>query len=116
MDAHISCSIAPDCTPGAWLAATGNRGELMVTNPVAPHLGHLLTIREGTCERRLMVEGDTTYAHQLLAFVGAVRSGQSIATAGDGIVQNMRLIDEVYRVAGLAPRGASSGLQDRGLC
>jgi predicted dehydrogenase len=42
---------------------------------------------------------------QLRAFVRAVRSGDRLpADAANGLA-NMRVIDEIYRLAGLPPRG-----------
>jgi predicted dehydrogenase len=104
--ARMSCSMAPDARAEAGFAAKGDRGELYVTNPVAPHHGHQLTFKTGDTVRRETVEGHTTYTYQLRAFVAAVRGDQSMVTAGSDGILNMRLIDEVYRTAGLPPRGA----------
>ena len=104
--ARMSCSMAPDATAEARFAAKGERGELLVTNPVAPHHGHQLTIKTGDTVRRETVEGLTTYTYQLRAFLAAVRGEQPIATAGSDGILNMRLIDEVYHAAGMPPRGA----------
>jgi predicted dehydrogenase len=103
--AHMSCSMAPDAPAEARFAAKGECGELLVTNPVAPHHGHQLTLKTGDTMRQETIKGDTTYTHQLRAFVAAVRGEQSMATAGSDGILNMRLIDEVYRAAGLPPRG-----------
>ncbi|MBV8359800.1 MAG: Gfo/Idh/MocA family oxidoreductase, partial [Deltaproteobacteria bacterium] len=103
--ARMSCSMAPDAPAEARFAAKGEHGELLVTNPVAPHHGHQLILKTGDIVRQETVEGDTTYTYQLRAFVGAVRGEQPMATAGADGILNMRLIDEVYRAAGLPPRG-----------
>jgi predicted dehydrogenase len=103
--ARMSCSMAPDAPAEAGFAAKGERGELMVTNPVAPHHGHRLTLKTGNTVRWETVEGHTTYMYQLRAFVAAVRGEQPMATVGSDGILNMRLIDEVYRAAGLPPRG-----------
>jgi predicted dehydrogenase len=108
LNAYINCSIAPDARAGARFSAKGENGELVVTNPVAPHRGHLLTLREGTHEHSEIIEGHPTYTYQLQAFADAVRDGKPIATAGSDAVLNMRLVDEVYRAAGLPPRGSLS--------
>jgi predicted dehydrogenase len=106
--ARMSCSMAADAPAEARFAARGERGELLVTNPVAPHHGNQLSLRTGGAVRRETVEGHTTYTYQLRAFVGAVRGEQLIATTGSEGILNMRLIDEVYRAAGLPPRGAAA--------
>lgn len=105
--ARISCSMAPDSESGAWFRAIGDSGEIVATNPVAPHRGHLLTIRHSEGEQREVVEGRETYFYQLEAFVAAVREHEPIATSGSQGVLNMELIDEVYRAAGLPCRGTS---------
>jgi predicted dehydrogenase len=78
---------------------------LNATNPVAPHIGHVLTLRIDDRETRETIAGETTFAHQLRAFATAVSGDGRIATdAAEGAI-NMRLIDDVYRAAGLPPRG-----------
>jgi predicted dehydrogenase len=103
--ARMRCSMAPDAPAEAGFMAKGECGELTVTNPVAPHYGHQLTLKTANTVRQETVAGDTTYTHQLRAFIAAVRGEQPLATAGSDGILNMRLIDEVYRAAGLSPRG-----------
>jgi predicted dehydrogenase len=107
----MTCSMAADAKIGASFLARGENGELHATNPIAPYRGHELTIttRDGTTTD--MVPGDTTFDYQLRAFVAAMR-GDRLAfptDARDGVI-GMRLIDEVYRAAGLPPRGAKSAI------
>jgi predicted dehydrogenase len=104
--AKMICSMTTDSQIEAVFIARGDRGELRVTNPVAPHIGHQLSIRAGGDEKKETVAGDTSYTHQLRAFVEALRDGARFTTDGtDGII-NMRVIDDVYRAAGLPPRGS----------
>jgi predicted dehydrogenase len=105
--ARMICSMTPDATAQAGFAAKCELGELLVTNPVSPHRGHQLTVKSGDTVRHETVDGDTTYTYQLRAFVAAVRGKQPMATAGSDGILNMRLIDNVYRAAGLPPRGAT---------
>jgi predicted dehydrogenase len=104
--ARMTCSMAADAQLGASFLARGDRGELKVNNPVGPHWGHQLAITtpEGTSTET--VPGETTYTHQLRAFVLAMRGDRgAFPTDGrDGII-GMRIIDEVYLAAGLPPRG-----------
>lgn len=103
--ARMSCSMAADAHIAATFSARGERGELKVTNPIAPQMGHQLALKTSAGEQQETVPGDPTYTHQLRAFVAALRGeGQFPTDAADGII-NMRLIDEVYRAAGLPPRG-----------
>jgi predicted dehydrogenase len=105
--ARMTCSMAADAQIGAWFLARGEQGELRATNPIAPHRGHqlMLTTREGTITET--VPGDATFKHQLRAFVAAMRGNRSAfpTDARDGII-GMRIIDDVYRAAGLSPRGS----------
>jgi len=104
--ARMTTSMAADAQLGASFLARGDRGELRVNNPVGPHWGHQLVIvtPEGTSTET--VPGETTYTHQLRALVAALRGDRaSFPTDGrDGVV-GMHIIDEVYRAAGLPPRG-----------
>lgn len=103
--AKMFCSMAGDGRRWASFKARGEKGELTVVNPVAPHLGHQLKIRLRSVERRETVTGETTYRHQLRAFVAALRRTGAFPTDGRQGIINMQTIDAVYRAAGLAPRG-----------
>jgi predicted dehydrogenase len=82
----------------------GERGELRVTNPIAPQLFHRLRVRSERGTRRERVADGTSYGHQLAAFVRAVREGAPFPTTADDAVKNMAAIDAIYRAAGLEPR------------
>jgi predicted dehydrogenase len=105
----MTCSMAADATIGASFLARGDRGELRATNPIAPHRGHQLTVATPDRTTTETVPGDTTFDHQLRAFVAAMRGDRAAfpTDARDGVI-GMRLIDEAYLAAGLRPRGAKS--------
>lgn len=103
--ARMTCSLF-----SAWLLriscrVQGERGELRVLNPIAPQFGHRLSVRDEGGVRRERVAGEATYTHQLRAFAEAVRTRVAPATDGAHGTANMRVIDAVYRAAGLPPRG-----------
>jgi hypothetical protein len=50
------------------------------------------------------VAGGPTYGYQLAAFAAAVRDGSPTLTPPPDSVATMRVIDDIYRVAGLSPR------------
>jgi predicted dehydrogenase len=104
--ARMTCSMAADAQLNASFVARGDRGELKVINPVGPHYGHQLTITTPGGTTNETVPGDTTYTHQLRALVAALRGDRNAfpTDATDGVI-GMRIIDEVYRAAGLPPRG-----------
>ena len=82
----------------------GDDGELKVSNPSRPHSYHRISVRTGDGRRRERAEGEPTYTGQLRAFVAAVRDGAPVPSGPENAVANMRVIDAVYRAAGLKPR------------
>lgn len=85
-----------------------DRGELRVFNFVAPHVYHRLAVTLDGRTHRERIPGDASYTHQLRAFRDAV-GGDAAAnlTPPEDAVVTMGLIDDVYRAAGLAPRGGA---------
>jgi predicted dehydrogenase len=102
--ARMSCAMKKDSVIGASFMARGERGDLRVINPIAPQRGHQLTVKTDAGEKSETVPGDTTFTHQLRAFVKAVRGEAKFPTDGAEGIINMRVIDDVYRAAGLPPR------------
>lgn len=102
---HMETSMADHEAFATSLRVEGDKGTLLVTNPLAPHNGHELRLELGSVVTTEKVEGLTTYRHQLLAFVDAVHNKRLLPTMGADSIANMRLIDSVYRAAGMPPRG-----------
>jgi predicted dehydrogenase len=102
--AKMSCAMKKDSPLRASFMARGELGELRVTNPIAPHRGHQLIVKTGAGEKTEMVPGDTTFTHQLRAFIKAVRGEAKFPTNGAEGIINMRVIDDVYTAAGLPTR------------
>ena len=89
-------------------SARGSGGEMHVFNPLAPHFYHSLKIAKPGKTTRERIRGDATYTYQLRAFAEHVRGGKPMSSdARDGIA-NMRVIDAIYRAAGLPLRGTAS--------
>jgi predicted dehydrogenase len=103
--ARIACSLFSRTLLRATLRAVGEAGEMRVLNPLAPHFGNWLRVRGPRGRRSERVRGEASYTHQLRAFADAVRRGAEVPTGADDAVANMRVIDAVYRAAGLRPRG-----------
>jgi len=89
---------------------TGTQGELRVMNMTGPQYFHRVSVTtrdpgSGTKARRSeKVKGEATYWYQLQAFTKAVREGGPVLTPPADAIANMRVIDAVYRAAGLEPR------------
>jgi predicted dehydrogenase len=84
----------------------GDAGELTVRNFVAPQYWHRLSVRTTNRRWSERVRGESSYVCQLRAFADAVLRGGPVLTPAADAVANMRLIDAIYRAAGLEPRGA----------
>jgi predicted dehydrogenase len=70
--------------------------------------GRLTATREGTVLADETGGGETTYVHQLRAFAAAIGGGDPVPTSAAHAAVTMRLIDDVYRAAGLAVRPAET--------
>ncbi|HUR76903.1 MAG TPA: Gfo/Idh/MocA family oxidoreductase [Acidimicrobiales bacterium] len=88
--------------------AVGERGDVRALLPIAPHTYHRFTTRVDGLVRRERFARRPTYAYQLDAFCDAVLRGGPNLTPPQDSVANMRVIDDVYRAAGLAPRPSLS--------
>jgi len=84
---------------------TGDDGELRVFNPTGPQFFHRLTVRTKGGVTKEQLGRKPTYTYQLEAFAAAVLRGAPILTPPADSVANMRVIDDVYRHAGLPIRG-----------
>jgi predicted dehydrogenase len=104
--ALVTTSMAPDVTVRALLEVIGDHGSITVENPLAPHLGHALVVEDPNGRSRETVDGDSTYVHQLRAFVAAALDGEPLPTGGTDAIATMRVIEACYAAAGLPPRGA----------
>jgi predicted dehydrogenase len=82
----------------------GDRGELRVLNPVMPQMFHRLSVRSADGKRVERFGRRPTYAYQLDAFAAAVLRGEPVKTTPEDAVENMTVIDAIYRAAGLPLR------------
>lgn len=78
-----------------------------VFNFVAPHVYNRLSVRTAQGKRNERVAGEATYTYQLRAFAQAILQGKPVPTGPAEAIANMRVIDAVYRRAGLHPRSGS---------
>ena len=79
---------------------TGSGGTLRVFNPIAPQFYHRLRLDTPAGRRVEHVKGPASYDAQLIAFIGAVRRGESIPTDPPDSIANMRVIEAIYAAAG----------------
>lgn len=82
----------------------GDQGHMSVMNYVAPQAYHRLTVKTGRRHRTEHLAGDASYTYQLRAFARAINEGTPVLTNANDAIANMRVIDAIYRKAGLQPR------------
>jgi predicted dehydrogenase len=84
---------------------TGTAATAVVPAFAVPHLDNRIVVtRDGSREERTL--GDqTSYTYQLAALADTLQTGAEFLIDVDDLVANAELIDEVYRRAGLSPRG-----------
>jgi predicted dehydrogenase len=85
----------------------GDRGELKLFNPVTPHFVNGLSIRSPEGRRVERFPHRPSYAYQLDAFAAAVLRGEPVKTTPEDAIENMTVIDGIYRTAGLPLRQPS---------
>jgi predicted dehydrogenase len=85
----------------------GDQGELRALNPVLPQMFHRLSVRSADGKRVERFPRRASYAYQLDAFAGAVLRGEPVKTTPEDAIENMTVIDAIYRAAGLPIREPS---------
>jgi predicted dehydrogenase len=101
---RIRCALWSSDLFRARAKVVGDRGELRVLSPAAPHLFPRLSIRSPNGKRVERFPRRVTYAYQLDAFAAAVLRGEPVRTTPEDAVENMTVIDGIYRAAGLPVR------------
>ena len=99
--AHLSANMGPGAPFRAEMKLIGTRGEIMFTNPLAPHNqfvpGHLTSSHGRVAE----ISPISTYTYQLAAIREALQSGVSLPTEGEMILRQQDALDAIYAGAGL---------------
>ena len=101
---RVRCALWSSDLFRASAKVVGDRGELRVLSPAAPHLFHRLSVRSADGKRVERFPRRATYAYQLDAFAAAVLRGEPVKTTPEDAVENMTVIDAIYRAAGLPLR------------
>lgn len=105
---RVVCSIWSSEFIKCNLTLSGTAGQMKVTNPIAPHLFHSIKwYSEGRWHKERLRDKGTTYLYQLRAFADLVKTG-AVEIDRDA-VHNLRVIDDMYRKAGLSPRASVAG-------
>ena len=84
-------------------------GEIRAFNPILPQFFHGLKWRKnGGSWTKETFPKKATYAYQLEAFRDAVVEGKPFITTTGDAVKTMKVVDAVYRAAGMVPREADA--------
>ena len=120
-DRSLAVRLAFPGGPTGWFESTFTRdgefradlhvicrdGLVHLDNFIFPVRGRLIATRDGDVVADEPGDGDSTYVYQLRAFAAAISSGAPVPTSAENAAVTMRLIDDAYRAAGLAPRPAA---------
>ena len=102
---RIVCSLFSRILFRSRVVVRGARGELRVSGPFHPQLYHRFRVCAGGATRFERFPGESTFTHQLRAFVRTANGQATMATDAVDAVANMRVIDAIYEKAGLRRRG-----------
>ena len=80
----------------------GDRGHLRVLSPMAPF--RRLSVRSADGNRVERFPRRPPFAYQLDAFAAAVLRGEPVKTGPEDAIENMTVVDAIYRAAGLPLR------------
>lgn len=105
--AYVGCAMSEHLNRqhDASLYLEGDKAQLEVLNLVAPHQGHTLCLIKNGEAHEYQIKGDTTYDHQLEHTLSCIKGETKPLTGGRDAIDQMQLIDDAYKAAGLLPRG-----------
>jgi predicted dehydrogenase len=101
---RIRCALWSSDLFRASAKVIGDRGQLRWLSPAAPHVFPRLSVRSADSKRVERFPRRATFAYQLDAFAAAVLRGEPVKTTPHDAVENMSVIDAIYRAAGLSLR------------
>lgn len=104
---EIRCSLWSSNLLQISARVIGDRGELHALNPLMPQYFHRLRVRSQRGKRVERFTHRASYAYQLDAFADAVLRGAPVRTTPQDAIENMTVIDAIYRAAGLPLRQPS---------
>ena len=87
------------------LLVEGEHGTLKVSNPYLPQLFHKLTLTSEQGKTVEKLKAESTYFYQLEEFCRRVNERDFAPESRQDSIDNMRLIDGIYKAAGMKVRG-----------
>jgi predicted dehydrogenase len=86
------------------LIVEGSRGRLETTNPLVPHFGHSWALTIDGVETSESFDMTPTFVFEWKAVADVIRNGAAIRTPASDGVANMKVVDAIYRAAGMRTR------------
>ncbi|TDN91285.1 Gfo/Idh/MocA family oxidoreductase [Microbacterium sp. BK668] len=104
--AHVRASFIGDDEGAMSLRVDGTRARLEATSVIVPQWGATLRVTEGdeVLVEEKAAEGENSYARQLEHLVAVLKDGSPSILDAERGVGTMRIVDDIYRAAGLEPR------------
>ena len=104
--AYVGCSMSEHLNRqnDAYLCLEGDKAQLEVFNLVSPHQGHQLRLTKYGQSHDYQIAGDSTYDHQLAHVIACINGEAQPLTGDQDAIEQMQLIDDAYKAAGLLPR------------
>ncbi|MRI33450.1 oxidoreductase [Endozoicomonas sp. OPT23] len=87
------------------LEVEGENGKLYIKNPYLPQLFHKLVVFNSKGKTLEKLKAESTYFYQLEEFCRRINERDFSPESHQDSIENMRLIDSIYRAAGLKLRG-----------
>jgi len=100
----LSCDMQPSATFVAFVDVVGERGRVRFENPLNGDDARLIIETSGRPTARIEASGPSTYRRQLETFAAALAQGSEPLTSGPSIIATQRMLDRLYRAAGLPGR------------
>jgi predicted dehydrogenase len=99
--------IYPEPVVDSALIVEGDAGVLTAAKHFMPQAGATLVVENAQGRREEDVDTTPSYQFQTEAFVELARRTRPVETDARSGLANMKIIDAMYRAAGLHPRGLS---------
>jgi predicted dehydrogenase len=103
--ATVMCDMREGVKIAAFAHVTGSGGDMRLINPLQPAHGAAIKLNIGGVHSEDVFGGETTYVHQLAHVMDVLAGRAAQVTGGTDAVDTMRIIDDIYRAAGMHPRG-----------
>ena len=101
--AHSASGMKPGTPRSVEINVVGDAGTMRVVDPLTPQRGHVIELHTNFGRVVETLTLTPTFTFQLRAFANAIAGGAPMPTDADDAVISMRVIDNIYRAAGLPP-------------